>query len=130
MNYEDMTVEQINKSVTMALGKFKASDYSKASGNYHKGNVLDCNYSVGVVHDYCNDWYYGGLIIKNANISINPKSNCDYEIGICQFTGEWSACAFSSCDGEFGMSEDIIECTNENPLRAAMIVYLMMQEQK
>ena len=119
MNCEDMTDFEINKAVTMALGKFKASDYSKVSGNYHKGNVFDCNYSVGVVHDYCNNpsdvW---PIIIKN-------------KISIMNDGDLWEASIDFDGDLEKHGTDEVLTKHYEhaNPLRAAMIVYLMMQEE-
>lgn len=62
------------------------------------------------INDYCNDWAYGGLIIQNAKISlIKTDDDC------------WTA---------FEWENDENERWHKNPLRAAMIVYLIMNEDK
>lgn len=119
MDYENATDEQINKAVTMAVGKFKDSDYSSVSGNYHKGNVFDCNYSVGVVHDYCNNPSYAWPIILEDKINLlwNTEST------------EWEAQAVVTID-MYQPPTCEYYYYDKNPLRAAMIVYLMMNEDK
>lgn len=131
MNYENMTDFEINKAVTVALGvEVTEGEFLK----YQKANKprvpakQDCPVHIWV--DYCNNPSDAWPIILENQISINAKSKCDYEIGMYQFTGEWRADAFISCGGEFGMGDDVIKCANENPLRAAMIVYLMMNEKQ
>lgn len=69
------------------------------------------------------------VMIEN-NIGVYAKSDSDYEIGMCNFTGCWCANGINSVDGEFGMAVDAFEFVDENPLRAAMIVFLMMNENK
>lgn len=62
------------------------------------------------INNYCNDWAYGGLIIQNAKISL-IKTDDD-----CWTASEWK--------------NDENEIWHKNPLRAAMIVYLKMNEDK
>lgn len=56
----------------------------------------------------CNSWADAGPIIKNNRIPIHPVASY------------WQA--------GFGMDKPLV--ADENPLRAAMIVFLMMQESK
>ena len=100
MNYEDMTGAQINEAVTNAVTQ----------------NLINELDSI----DYCNDWGYGGLIIQNAKISIEYDQSSDV----------WIA-----HQGDYLMDKYVSDCKyrhqyeNKNPLRAAMIVFLMMQDE-
>jgi hypothetical protein len=58
--------------------------------------------------DYCNSWADAGPIIENNHIGIEHDGDC------------WLCVCFSE-NGSF-------ESEHDNPLRAAMIVFLMMQE--
>lgn len=101
MNYEDMTDAQINEAVTNAVTR-------------NLINELDCI-------DYCNDWAYGGLIIQKYKLSIM----FDWEV-----EGLYTATGGATEQRNLGSYVKLVEFTHENPLRAAMIVYLIMNGEK
>lgn len=78
----------------------------------------DLTEELGVV-DYCNDWAYGGLIIQSKKINLlwNTEST------------EWEAQAVVTID-MYQPPTCEYYYYDKNPLRAAMIVYLMMNEGK
>lgn len=121
MNYKNATDAQINEAVTMAVGKFKDSDYSSVSGNYHKGHVLNCDYSVGVVHDYCNNPSYAWPIMMKNKITVIDFFNEYIAVHDIQFNDN---------EHSDSVADWVLEARHKNPLRAAMIVYLMMNEDK
>lgn len=105
MNYEEMSDFEINKIVAEALGMELSSDHS---GQY-----------VGVISrsDGCRPSY------KHVNFCNNPSDAwpiiMECKIDIQHRDGFNTPCA-KHCD---------LMIANKNPLRAAMIVFLMMQEQ-
>lgn len=118
MNYADMSDFEINKAVgEIALeGKW-------ACKPGHSGNESDLWYYGSVdtfvtpycqLPDYCNSWADAGPIIMGNKICLScyPHRN------------DWDAFTLS----DKGYAEETTY--DENPLRAAMIVFLMMQEGK
>ncbi len=104
MKYNDLTDYEINKLVTMKLFGFIESEYSEVSGNFHKGDPKNKNYKVGVIHDYCNNPSDAWPIILDNMIDIS----------------------FLKCEQNTALSsngDDYVR--DKNPLRAAMIIYLM-----
>lgn len=110
LNYEEMSDLQINLLVAKAAGVNAVENSGVVFGEVkHEGsNVVSV---VGVV-DYCNNPSDAWPIISRNLIGVSPD-----EDGVtCHFYGDWTARAFCSQ----------IFCTHKNPLRAAMIVFLMM----
>lgn len=112
MNYEQVSDFEINKAVAEALG-YDAG--WKAAGCAAIGIAEGS--AFGRYVDYCNDpadaW---PVILENEIATIPPVSN-----GTCG----WKAERFypQNCG-------TIFDWIDKNPLRAAMIVFLMMQEAK
>lgn len=106
MNYEEMSDFKINTRVGMYIGKSIASSYE----NVDNGACFEL---------------VGGLMTL---VEFNPCNNpsdawpiiIESKIGIAHVNGTWMASSVVA-----GYDEH----HNDNPLRAAMIVFLMMQEQ-
>lgn len=87
----------------------------------HTGDIVCNSFIYGEpLPDYCNSWADAGPIIQKNGIAIMPDSP----------TGDWLAFAeFTLCEGEWEFeSEPTNHVAGSNPLRAAMIVFLMMNE--
>lgn len=127
MNFSEMTDEQINEMVITALVKngVFTDDYREVSHreyvsdgwNWGRGTEtgmtgrdgnLFISHQNGHKLDYCNSWTDAGPIIERERITITSALRRDW----------WDA---------IDISADI-EVRHVNPLRAAMIVFLMMQE--
>ncbi len=111
MNYENATDPEINNSVKLLLisKHKKESDFDKFFLELLKGSNPD----------YCNDPSYAWPIILENKIELTFDGG---------FTNLWEAKHIKHID-EYDV--DVVGAnTHKNPLRAAMIVYLMMQEQK
>ena len=100
MNYDDMSDQEINLEV--ARFSFDSS-------------WLDRHYGKeGMVPDYCNDWSDAGPIMIENKIGIETTAT----------SNEWMARTCST-----SMSNMKFRChKGKNPLRAAMIVFLMMKD--
>lgn len=116
MNYSEMSDYHINNLVHNQLLEepFLVQFNSDGSINWIKNtNVIvttvDVKYTKNGLHDYCNSWADAGPIIEARRIHLNPL-----------YASDW--CATTECDS--------FREINKNPLRAAMIVFLMMQESK
>lgn len=107
MNYEEMSDLQINLLVANAIGVDAAENSGVVFGAVrHEGdNVVSV---IGVV-DYCNNPSDAWPIIVANRINVYASEGPDFM--------PWMA----GCGG--------FMVSNKNPLRAAMIVFLMMQEQ-
>lgn len=106
MNYSEMSDFEINREVAGKVGGFLAKDIFEEEQTifkWHPGN----KYSK---FDPCNSWADAGPIIEANNISLRKR-----------FEGDWLA------ENEWGVS---FRSRHKNARRAAMIVFLMMQEQK
>ena len=108
MNYEEISDLQINLLVAKAIGVDAAENSGVVFGAVkHEGdNVVSV---MGVV-DYCNNPSDAWPIIVANKIWVQPDMIGD---------GFWH-CYY--CESEFSSK-------HKKPLRAAMIVFLMMQEQ-
>lgn len=113
MNYSELSDAQISQRV----GAIISRDQQSVIGANGKAFIHHYSAPVGeygpaclgwVEFDPCNSWADAGPIIGEENISL-----------IFGF-GHWDA---MSPDGESLQTEEV------NPLRAAMIVFLIMQEQ-
>lgn len=112
MNYSDCSDFEINRRVAELLGKFEyVSDC-----NHNGGSAVLC-YSLRACdeYDYCNNPSDAWSIIAENKIDIELPHEEVNQIG------------FASNHFE-GVVHEIMP--NDNPLRAACIVYLMMQEGK
>ena len=100
-DYSKMSDFEINKAVSTALGM-------DVSGATEENNIM-----YGYVPDICNNPSDAWPVILESRISLRPEDM--YEEA--PHSGYWRA------DNEAGN-----HCHHENPLRAAMIVYLMMKD--
>ncbi|MGL4757126.1 MAG: phage protein NinX family protein [Aeromonadaceae bacterium] len=121
MNYEDMSDFEINSAVhnlTKKLGfslEFLGCDAIKWSKKGEQDIITGkVEYSKNGLIDYCNNPSDAWAIMRDCLIGVSPD-----EDGVtCHFYGDWTAKAFCSQ-----------ACyTHKNPLRAAMIVFLMMHD--
>lgn len=116
MNYSEMTDFEINSEVAAKVGGFLAKDIFEKEQTifkWHPSNKY-------LKFDPCNSWADAGPIIVSNKISLHAPS----------LLGSWSA-EFVGSDDDVndGYEVDYFQHRNINPLRAAMIVFLMMQEQ-
>ena len=101
-DYGKMSDFEINKAVATALGM-------DVSGATEENNMM-----YDYVRDVCNNPSDAWPIMKESLIGVTPD-----EDGVTMhFYGDWTARAH--CKN--------LQFTDKNPLRAAMIVYLMMKE--
>lgn len=123
MNYEEMSDFEINCEVAKALGLEDLMFFSDEA-SYCPGPVWNTKSGIteegikiskGNPFDPCNSWAVAGPVIQVNEISLSSK---------CA-NGEWKASIFI---GRNDIFDNYASCWNENPLRAAMIAFLMMQE--
>lgn len=123
MNYAEMSDFEVNKAVAVALGGVATTDY-RGLAIYDMGEsqplvVSQCMHSKG---DFlpCNSWADAGPIIAENQISLVFDADLMIEP-----PAHWVMCRHVNNNG------DIAEhyAQPNKPLRAAMIVFLMMQEQ-
>lgn len=107
MNYEEMSDFEINAAVAERLGVDFEVHESCIYARVKLGgdNVV----SVSGIVDYCNNWADAGPVIEENNIWIQPDMIGD---------GLWH------CYDR----EDEFHSKHANPLRAAMIVFLMVKD--
>lgn len=105
MDYSQLSDFEINKRVAVALGhSIDGEKYGSASvGAFHSDGV------VYKSHDYCNNPADAWPIIESNRIGVMPSEMKTKELWI-------------STSGRGSYSY------HENPLRAAMIVFLQMQD--
>lgn len=107
MNYSEMTDFEINCEVLASLEP--AVKYMHLSADqksfYHCGYDGNGLYETAIP-DYCNSWADAGPIIEKNHIDL-----ICYELDACWGANKGMPCAYDN-----------------HPLRAAMIVFLMMQE--
>lgn len=111
MNYSEMSDQKINDMVAIARGRL-ISSHGKIT--LHEVEGLD------LCTDFCNSWTDAGPIIHKEGISLYHNN------------GYWEAeMEYEAPVGAFGTDETCCKFISDtNPLRAAMIVFLMMQEGK
>lgn len=118
MNYEEMSDNEINEMVADLMGGYAGNVHGSESKV--KVNDAETNGLFYTEVDYCNNPSDAWPIIVSNNISITKCIRLDdWEVfggGVCV---DYDHCIISEC-GCF--------CSNKNPLRAAMIVFLMMRE--
>jgi len=106
MNYSEMSDFEINKCVATSLGV-----RGFECGNVGCGSALKFTNGAGL--DYCNSWSDGGPIIQSDCISINF------------YQGNWMCSVNPSQETSYRSAFWI---DKNNPLRAAMIVFLIMRD--
>ncbi|EFU2669866.1 DUF2591 family protein [Escherichia coli] len=105
MDYSQLSDFEINKRVFKAIVGAKPLGYPHNADGRSVGNEVNGNYRW---YDYCNNPADAWPIIEKYRISI---INLDED--------EWGARGVAYCKSK--------RAIHENPLRAAMIVFLMMQ---
>jgi hypothetical protein len=114
MNYENMSDFEINKAVAEKCGlKVPESQYPELQDDVLIINdKMEIEFSSSV--NYCNSWEDMGPIIASEKIAISYHNSVD----------AWTA---GSCTkSKFSLVQQKI--AYKNPLRAAAIVYLMMED--
>jgi hypothetical protein len=119
MNYSEMSDFEINKAVGEIVleGKWacKPGCAGNQSSSWHYGSVDTFVTPYPALPSYCNSWADAGPIIATNKISLDFD-----EDGFEPPQNAW--CKASSPCGE------VYYGSENEPLRAAMIVFLMMQE--
>ncbi|WP_158238620.1 phage protein NinX family protein [Pantoea endophytica] len=111
MDYSKLTDFEINKRVLAIKSGMKPLNYAHNADNRSAGMVdVNKNYHW---FDFCNDWASAGPIIQRSAISLQSPESAGTE--------EWFAQSWR-------WNQPSIECYDANPRRAAMIVFLKMQE--
>lgn len=129
MNYEEMSDFEINGYVAMLRHGFSWIEFMDGyHGSVKCGNGASPGFAIIDVADYCNNPSDAWLIIIENKIRISPIMLMSDDNGEYMCTGEWEAGTLWDGCGAFYNSK-YHECKDENPLRAAMIVFLMMNEQ-
>jgi len=117
MNYSEMSDFEINKAAALAAGYQLRSDFQSLLDEFAPGCVnviIDGSQST---FDPCNSWADAGPIIDENNITIvNDNPGRRY--------------AVNSVSGYNDGASNCKMAADESGLRAAMIVFLMMQESK
>lgn len=114
-DYSAMSDFEINKAVAFKLGL----DWS---------GVTEENRFFYQTADYCNNPAYAWPIITTNKISIIPRMDLWVAVK-CSFVIDIDTPKLKSFI-HASHSLEIPFCVDENPLKAAMIVYLQMMEQK
>ncbi|WP_261412046.1 DUF2591 domain-containing protein [Serratia quinivorans] len=121
-DYSKMSDFEINKAVAIALGA-KQVDY------YENGDRCAIFYELG---DKNLTVRRGKSLLSEKFDPCNNPADAwpiivDNRISLMMDYADWDKC--TAAYGDDGHFSPEIECTEENPLRAAMIVFLMIQEQ-
>lgn len=109
MNYAQMSDFEINSAVAAAKGYD-----TNVKQHFGEAGLSSVKTTEGTL-DFCNSWADAGPIIQGNYLSIE----CDDMFDVPMSSSYWKA---HNPKGN--------HYTDENPLRAAMIVFLMMQEGK
>ncbi|MGE6417987.1 phage protein NinX family protein [Alteromonas macleodii] len=118
MNFSELSDFEINKTVAESLG-MNARKKSSCVNHGEGESAVSVGFGGCMrAFDPCNNPSDAWSIIVDNEISIEKNSrNTEY----------WRAITWEQINGsEF---RPIEQCADKNPLRAAMIVYLMMQEE-
>lgn len=118
MNYAKMSDFEINRKVLAITSGAKPLGYAHDADKRSAGIVKSNEYRW---YDYCNSWADAGPIIQKESICLEKDTDrcCDDCMEVFE-RDTWQA---SHCT-------ENIWYNDKNPLRAAMIVFLMMQENK
>ena len=110
MNYEEMSDFEINGYVSMHMHGLSWIEFVDGCTSHVKcGNERSPGFAMIEISDYCNNPSDAWPVIFANRINVYASEGPDFM--------PWMA----GCGG--------IMVSNKNPLRAAMIVFLMMQEQ-
>ncbi|WIJ49631.1 DUF2591 domain-containing protein [Enterobacter roggenkampii] len=118
MDYSQLSDFEINRMVGDVIFKGLWACKPETSGNdtskWYYGNADSTFEPLNPLPDYCNDWAAAGPIIVENKITIHAPMHYDEP-------QEWLAFDVHDSDADF---------MDENPLRAAMIVFLLMKGKK
>ncbi len=117
MNYSEMSDFEINKAVALRLGLNIKPHRVDADDNPVFVIVGEKFTREKLPFEPCNSWADAGPIITDNKISVMYDEN------------SWAAFSGMSIHHSRYADWDLLEY-DKNPRRAAMIVFLMMQEQK
>ena len=120
INYNKLSDFEINKRVAKTLNKYTPLNYPHEADKRSVGSL--CSNDDYRWYDYCNNpadaW---SIIIQNK---INIAFDCNENEWMA-----WGNFEFDHCGWDM-INEPSIYNSHENALRAAMTVFLMMQENK
>ena len=116
-DYSKMSDFEICGYVSMHEHGFSWIEFDDEMSSHVKcGNEGSPGFAIVEVKDYCNNPPDAWPIMKESLIGVTPD-----EDGVTMhFYGDWTAMAH--CKN--------LQFTDKNPLRAAMIVYLMMKDEE
>ena len=110
MNYEEMSDFEVNGYVSMHMHGFSWIEFVDGCASHVKcGNERSPGFAMVEVSDYCNNPSDAWPIIVANRINVYASGGPDFM--------PWMA----GCGG--------MVASNRNPIRAAMIVFLMVKEQ-
>lgn len=111
MNYEEMSDFEVNSYVSMYIHGFSWIEFDdEFHGHVKCGNERSPGFAMVEVSDYCNNPSDAWPIILDSKITVRPWNH-----------DEWQSFTMDGYDYDF-------MAWHENPLRAAMISFLMMSE--
>lgn len=122
MDYSQLSDFEINRMLGDVIFKGLWACKPETSGNntnkWYYGNADTTFEPLNPLPDYCNDWSAAGPIIVNNEISLNSYGSA------------WEASyEYDAPIGAFGTDELVTKAIEgKNPLRTAMIAFLMKQE--
>lgn len=122
MDYSQLSDFEINRMVGDVIFKGLWACKPETSGNntnkWYYGNADTTFEPLNPLPDYCNDWSAAGPIIVDNEISLNSYGSA------------WEASyEYDAPIGAFGTDELVTKAIEgKNPLRTAMIAFLMKQE--
>lgn len=129
MDYSQLSDFEINKLVAYALGNADVGrPFDEISGTACRFTVFKnaglnregelVMRPIRITKDFCNNWSDAGPIIVDSEISLNS------------YSGTWEASyEYDAPIGAFGTDELVTQAVEgKNPLRTAMIAFLMKQE--
>ena len=113
MDYSELKDQEIN----MLVAKIQHPDKNFIESKTRPPSVVLLNHINNWV-DYCNNWSDAGPIIVDSEISLNS------------YSGTWEASyEYDAPIGAFGTDELVTKAVEgKNPLRTAMIAFLMKRE--
>lgn len=131
-NYEEMSDFEINCHVARAMDLSEHLFFPSGTDDFDSDTDES---DMGPVWQTSRLWVKG-FRASNGNL-FNPCNNVEqswpiivkYEIDVIQNNGQDCALATNSAVMMF-RGDDVFICQHENPLRAAMIVFLKMNEDK
>lgn len=115
MNYSEMSDVEINIIVARLL--FTNKKVIASASRPPKSHIVGGGLKSGLWVDYCNSWADAGPIIEKYLICLSADVFAEPQDG-----GKWVS------QPAYGWEHERVR--NDNPLRAAMIAFLMMQEAK